>query len=228
MHSDAPNNSDLLEYVELGPADADYSIIWLHGLGANGHDFEGIVPELNLPADKKIRFILPHAPDLPVTINSGVVMPAWYDITSMDFRANQDETGIKRSEAQLCKLIEHEVSRGVPTEHIFLVGFSQGGAIVLHTGLRYPKKLAGILALSTYLPLDELVDAERHEANQPTPIMMGHGTHDQVVPMQLGVLSRDYLQELGYPVSWQQYFMEHSVHPDEIADISQWLQGLMA
>jgi len=227
MVNETTTNAALLDYVELGPADATYSIIWLHGLGANGHDFETIVPELGIPEGKKVRFILPHAPDIPVTINSGMVMPAWYDIASMDFVSQQDELGIRVSESLLRKLIEHEMARGVPAEHIFLVGFSQGGAIVLHTGLRYPEKLAGILALSSYLPLDMTVNNERHEANLHTPIMLGHGTNDQVVPMQLGELSRDYLLGLGYTVEWHQYFMEHSVHPEEIEDISRWMQAIM-
>jgi len=220
-------NTSVLDCVELGPADAEYSVIWLHGLGANGHDFETIVPELGLPTDKKVRFILPHAPEIPVSINSGMVMPAWYDISSMDFLDRQDELGIRVSETLLRQLIEREVERGVPCEHIILVGFSQGGAIVLHTGLRYPQRLGGILGLSTYLPLDETVNQERHEANQHTPIMMAHGTQDPVVHLKLGELSRDYLQQLGYPVQWQQYLMEHSVHPEEIRDISQWMQGII-
>lgn len=220
-------NSHLLECIDIGPADANYSIIWLHGLGASGHDFEPIVPELDLPADKKLRFVFPHAPQIPVTINSGVLMPAWYDIRSMDYLAVQDEAGIRQSEQQLIRLIEREVQRGVDTARIVLAGFSQGGAIVLHTGLRYPRPLAGIMALSTYLPLDERVAEERHEANQNTSIFMAHGSHDQVVAPQLAEMSRDYLRSLDYPLEWHQYYMAHSVHPDEIRDISQWLQQLL-
>lgn len=220
-------NTEVLNSVELGPVDADYSVIWLHGLGANGHDFEPIVPELSLPTDKKIRFVLPHAPEIPISINHGMVMPAWYDVASMDFLERQDELGIRVSETLLRKLIEREVERGVPYEHIFLVGFSQGGAIVLHTGLRYPQRLAGIMALSSYLPLDTTVNAERHEANQHTPILMAHGTQDQVIHLKLGEVSCDYLQQLGYSVQWHQYFMEHTVHPDEISDIGQWLSSLV-
>lgn len=222
------NMSEVLDSVEIGPADADYSIIWLHGLGADGHDFEPLIPELKIPNGKKVRFVLPHAPEIPVTVNSGAVMPAWYDIASMDFMERQDELGIRLSESLLRRLIEREVERGVPAERIFLVGFSQGGAIVLHTGLRYPQRLAGIMALSTYLPLDLTVNEERHKANQKTPIMMAHGIHDPVVPMRLGEVSRDYLQDLGYPVKWHEYPMEHGIVPDEIADISQWLAGTMA
>ena len=218
-------SSDLLACVELGPDDAEYSVIWLHGLGANGHDFEPIVPELKLPTDKLVRFVFPHAPQQSVTINSGMVMPAWYDITSMDFFSRQDEAGIRRSEKHLQALIAREHGRGVPSERIILAGFSQGGAIALHTGLRYPHRLAGIMALSTYLPLDETVAKERHAANQDVPIMMAHGSHDNVIPIRLAEMSRDYLQEMGYKVSWHQYFMEHSVVPDEILDISQWLNS---
>lgn len=216
-------SNKILDCVEIGPAKADYSVIWLHGLGANGHDFEPIVPQISLPAGKKVRFILPHAPEIPITVNSGMVMNAWYDIASMDFLDRQDELGIRVSETLLRKLIEREVARGVPADRIYLVGFSQGGAIALHTGLRYPARLGGILALSSYLPLDMMVLNERHEANQHTPIMMAHGTHDRVIHLKLGEMSRDYLQQLGYEVEWHQYLMEHSVHPDEIRDIGQWL-----
>lgn len=216
-----------LDCVELGPTHADYSIIWLHGLGANGHDFEPIVPDLALSTDKTVRFVFPHAPELAVTINGGAVMPAWYDIGAMDFVDGQDATGIRRSEQQLIALIEREVQLGVPSEHIVLAGFSQGGAIVLHTGLRYPQPLGGIMALSTYLPLDQTVDSERHAANQAISIFWGHGSYDPVVPIPLAEVSRDYLNELGYTVEWHQYLMEHSVHPDEIFDISQWLKKIM-
>lgn len=214
---------ELLNCVELGPADADYAVIWLHGLGASGHDFEPLVPELTLPAEKKIRFVFPHAPQIPITVNSGVVMNAWYDIAGMNFLEQQDEAGIRGSERHVSNLIAREVTRGVAAGHIFLVGFSQGGAMALHTGLRYPQPLAGIMALSSYLPLDTMVLEERHDANRATPIMMAHGTHDPVIPLRLGEISRDYLQQLGYQVEWHEYFMDHSVHPDEVDDISRWL-----
>jgi len=216
-------SSHLLECVEIGPADAEFSVIWLHGLGASGHDFEPIVPELRLPTDKTVRFVFPHAPQQAVTINSGVVMPAWYDFVAMDFLAQQDEAGIRQSEQHLQSLIAREHERGVPSERVILAGFSQGGAIALHTGLRYPHRLGGVMALSTYLPLDERVARERHQANQDIPIMMAHGTYDNVVPLRLAEMSRDYLQQLGYEVSWHEYPMEHSVMPAEIMDISQWL-----
>ena len=220
--------TDLLPCVELGSEDAQYSIIWLHGLGANGHDFEPIVPELNLPPAIKLRFVFPHAPQQPVTINSGVVMPAWYDIVSPKLDHREDETGIRRSQQHIDALIQRENVRGVATENIIIAGFSQGGAIALHTGLRYPQRLAGILALSTYLPLVQTVRQEVSKINQDLPIFMAHGSHDPIVPLRLGDDSRHYLEQFGYQPEWKTYFMEHSVCPDEIRDISQWLFRLLA
>ena len=220
--------TDLLPCVELGSNQAEYSIIWLHGLGANGHDFEPIVPELNLPAAMKMRFVFPHAPQQPVTINSGVVMPAWYDIVSPELEQREDETGIRRSQQYIDALIQREIARGVATENIIIAGFSQGGAIALHTGLRYPQRLAGILALSTSLPLVQTVRQEASEINQDLPIFMAHGSHDPIVPLRLGEDSRHYLEQFGYQPEWQTYFMEHSVCPDEISDISRWLSKLLA
>jgi phospholipase/carboxylesterase len=214
--------------VELGSDQAEYSIIWLHGLGANGHDFEPIVPELNLPAAVKMRFVFPHAPQQPVTINSGMVMPAWYDIVSPKLEQGEDETGIRRSQQYIDALIQRENARGVATENIIIAGFSQGGAIALHTGLRYPQRLAGILALSTYLPLVQTVRQEASEINQDLPIFMAHGSHDPIVPLRLGEDARHYLEQFGYQPEWQTYFMEHSVCPDEISDISRWLFKLLA
>jgi len=219
--------TDLLPCVELGADDAEYSIIWLHGLGANGHDFEPIVPELNL-AEEKIRFIFPHAPLQPVTINGGVVMPAWYDIISPQLEHLEDESGIRRSQQHIEALIQRENTRGIATEKIIIAGFSQGGAIALHTGLRYPQRLAGILALSTYLPLVQTVRQEASEINQALPIFMAHGSHDPIVPLRLGDDSRHYLEQFGYQPEWKTYFMEHSVCPDEISDISQWLYKVLA
>ena len=220
--------TDLLPCVELGSEDAQYSIIWLHGLGANGHDFEPIVPELNLPPAIKLRFVFPHAPQQPVTIYSGVVMPAWYDIVSPELDHREDETGIRRSQQHIDALIQRENVRGVATENIIIAGFSQGGAIALHTGLRYPQRLAGILALSTYLPLVQTVRQEVSKINQDLPIFMAHGSHDPIVPLRLGDDSRHYLEQFGYQPEWKTYFMEHSVCPDEIRDISQWLFRLLA
>lgn len=213
-----------LDYIETGNPDADKCVIWLHGLGANGHDFEPIVPELNLPTDHNIRFLFPHAPDMPVTVNAGVVMPAWYDVYSMTFTNHEDEQGIRLAESRIRQLIEHQVERGIKPEKIILAGFSQGGAIALHTALRYPQTLAGVMALSTYLPLVKLFYDERHQANQQISILMCHGSHDPVVPYHLGDDSRYFLEEAGYKVEWHSYPMQHSVCADEIKDISLWIQ----
>ena len=213
----------LLPAVAIGPEAADASVIWLHGLGADGHDFAPIVAELQLPATLAVRFVLPHAPQRPVTINNGYVMPAWYDIRGMDFTATEDAEGIEHSRGQIEALIARERQRGVAPERIVLAGFSQGGAMALHTGLRHPERLAGILALSTYLPLADRLPAEAHPANADTPIFMAHGLHDPVVPLPLAETSRQYLESLGYRIEWHTYPMEHSVCPEEITDIRAWL-----
>lgn len=220
-------NDYLLPAIELGPKDANASVIWLHGLGADGHDFEPIVSELNLSHQKNIRFIFPHAPQRPVTINNGTVMRAWYDIAANEIDAKQDETGIRESAKQIQALISREHERGVPSERIVLAGFSQGGAIALHTGLRYAHRLAGILALSTYLPLADSLSREAHTDNQDVPIFMAHGTQDPVVPFKLGEQSRDTLQAQGYKIEWRQYVMEHNVLPDEIEDIAAWFNSVI-
>lgn len=210
--------------VEAGPTGAaSASIIWLHGLGADGHDFEPIVPELNIAPS--VRFIFPHAPQRPVTVNGGYVMRAWYDITSTRIEAEQDAEGIAGSAIQVEALIAREIERGVPAGRIVLAGFSQGGAVALHAGLRYGEALAGILALSTYLPLAEHLSAEAAPANRGTPIFMGHGTADPIVPIALGHASRDRLSGAGYCVEWHEYAMAHSLCPAEIADIGQWLRA---
>ena len=196
-----------------------YSIIWLHGLGADGHDFVPIVDELELPV--AVRFIFPHAPKIPVTINGGFVMRAWYDIANPAIDAQQDEAGIRASHAAIEALIAQEVSRGIPARHIFLAGFSQGGAIALHTALRLSGPLAGVLALSTYLPLAELAAAEA--TCHTTPIFMAHGRSDPVVPYALGIASRDQLLELQCAVEWHEYAMQHSVCAAELRDIRAWL-----
>ena len=196
-----------------------YSIIWLHGLGADGHDFAPIVDELELPV--AVRFIFPHAPEIPVTINGGFVMRAWYDIASPAIDAQQDEAGIRASHAAIEALIAQEVSRGIPARHIFLAGFSQGGAIALHTALRLSGPLAGVLALSTYLPLAEVAAAEA--TCHTTPIFMAHGRSDAVVPYALGIASRDHLLELRCAVEWHEYAMQHSVCAAELRDIRAWL-----
>lgn len=213
----------LLPAVEIGPETADASVIWLHGLGADGHDFAPIVAELQLPASLAVRFVLPHAPQRPVTINDGQIMPAWYDIRGMDFTATEDAEGIEHSRGQIEVLIVRERQRGVLPERIVLAGFSQGGAVALHTGLRHPERLAGILALSTYLPLADRLPTEAHPANTDTPIFMAHGLHDPIVPLPLAEASRRYLESLGYHIDWHTYPMEHSVCPEEIADIRAWL-----
>jgi phospholipase/carboxylesterase len=200
-----------------------WSIIWLHGLGADGNDFVPIVPELVSPQWPAVRFVFPHAPVQPVTINNGMAMRSWYDIYGFDLMAQQDEKGIRASIKHLEALIAREHERGIPSERILLAGFSQGGAIALAGGLRYPEKLAGIIALSTYLPLAPLLAAERSAANADTPLFWGHGTVDPVVILQRGTDSRAALEALGYHVDWHTYLMPHSVCPQEIADLRQWI-----
>ena len=200
-----------------------YSIIWLHGLGADGHDFAPIVPELVSPQWPAIRFVFPHAPVRPVTINNGMAMRAWYDIYAFDAQAPQDDAGIRASIAEVEALIAGEQERGVPSERILLAGFSQGGAIALAAGLRHAQKLAGIIALSTYVPIASTLAAERNTANAGVPIFWGHGTFDPVVVLQRGVESRAVLEALGYAVQWHTYPMPHAVCPDEIGDLRRWI-----
>lgn len=216
-----------LEYLEVGDSNADKCVIWLHGLGADGHDFEPIVPELNLPDGHGIRFIFPHAPQRPVTINAGNVMPAWYDLTSMNFSSHEDEQGIKTSASQISEIIQQQQQRDIATSRIVLAGFSQGGAVALYTALRYSDPLAGIIALSTYLPLANNFENEMHAANRDIPIMMCHGTHDPVVPYHLGDDSRFFMERAGLNIDWYSYPMQHSVCTDEINDISLWLQKIL-
>ncbi len=204
-------------------ANPTHSVIWLHGLGADGHDFAPIVPQLVAPTWPALRFVFPHAPVRPVTINNGMSMRAWYDIAAFDLNARQDEAGMRTSVASVEKLIARENARGVPSERIVLAGFSQGGAIALAAGLLHTKKLAGVVALSTYLPMHAVLTAERHSANASTPIFWGHGLADPVVVLQRGLDSRDALQALGYPVDWHTYPMLHAVCPQEIADLRDWL-----
>jgi phospholipase/carboxylesterase len=199
------------------------SVIWLHGLGADGHDFEPIVPELRIPGALPIRFLFPHAPHRPVTINNGYVMRAWYDIRTAEFVQREDETGIRESEQAVRDLIAREIARGIPAKRIVLAGFSQGGAIVLHVGLRYPERLAGIMALSTYLPLADLFPNEAHPANRTVPIFMAHGTDDPIIPIERGQMSAGLLKNAGADVLWRTYEMGHSVCIEEIGDIAAWL-----
>ncbi len=218
----------LLPHIQIETAaNPSAAVIWLHGLGADGNDFAGLVPELDLSACPAIRFVFPHAPDLPVTVNGGYVMPAWYDIYAPDLVKRQDEAGIRTSEKAIQALITREVARGIPAERIVLAGFSQGCAMALHTGLRYPQKLAGIIALSGYLPLADQFAAERHNANARTPIFMAHGNQDPVVVPARGEASRDLLTRLGYTVEWHSYPMPHSVHPQEVADIARFLTQVL-
>ncbi len=218
----------LLPCVEIETAPhPTAAVIWLHGLGADGNDFAGLVPELDLRACPPIRFVFPHAPSMPVTVNAGYVMPAWYDIFGFDASARQDAQGIHSSRMAIEALIANEVARGIPHERIVLAGFSQGCAMALHTGLRLAHRLAGIVALSGYLPLSERLSLERHVANATTPIFMAHGTQDPVVVVARGDNSRQQLAALGYLVQWHTYPMEHAVHPREIADISAFLTQVL-
>lgn len=217
----------LLETLELGPRDdASTCVLWLHGLGADGRDFEPIVPELGLPDG--VRFVFPHAPIRPVTVNGGLPMRAWYDISGFGSAFVDDDVGLRDSERQLRRLIEREAGRGIAPDRIVLAGFSQGGAVVLHSGLRYPTPLAGIIALSTYLPLAGDVEAERSEGSRTTPIFMAHGRFDQIVPVSAGERSRDRLRALGQPVEWHEYPLEHSVSMAEIRDVGLWLRRVLA
>ena len=198
-----------------------HSIIWLHGLGADGEDFISIAEQINLPVS--MRYIFPHAPKMSVTINGGFVMRAWYDIADIDIASKQDAAGIHASQAEIEKFITQEKIRGVAEENIFLAGFSQGGAIALHTGLRHPAKLGGILALSTYLPLADTLSQEVSLSAKNTPVFFAHGRHDPVVPYELGKQSAEKLQQLGHQIEWHEYPMPHSVCAEEISDIENWL-----
>ncbi|MEK7321979.1 MAG: dienelactone hydrolase family protein [Pseudomonadota bacterium] len=211
-----------LPCVEINPATpATASVIWLHGLGADGHDFEPIVPQLQV--DTPVRYIFPHAPQRAVTVNGGYLMRAWYDILSFERPRAEDEAGIRASEQQLRALIEREQQRGIAVGRIVLAGFSQGGAIALHAGLRYPRALAGIMALSTYLPLAEHIAAESADANHGTPIFMAHGDQDPVIALPHAQSSKRALEALGYPVEWRVYPMAHGVSGAEIEDIRAFL-----
>lgn len=213
--------SGLLPALEIDPpGEVTGSVIWLHGLGADGHDFEPLVPLLPL-GQLGVRVVLPHAPSMPVTINGGFVMPAWYDIRDGDLKNRHDEAGIRASAEQVEAWLAHEQER-VPAERIALVGFSQGGAMALHSGLRHGERLAGIAALSCYLLLDETVEAERSEANAQTPIFQAHGELDAVVDLARGEAARDRLVELGYPHEWHTYPMGHQVCEPEIVDLARW------
>ena len=214
----------MLDCIEIAPdTDARASVIWLHGLGADGNDFVPVVDELGLPADHGIRFVFPNAPTRPVTVNNGMPMRAWYDIKGMAIADKQDAEGIHASAAEIEALIAAEIERGIPAQRIVIAGFSQGGAIALHPGVRHGDRLAGVMGLSTYLPLADTLAAEAAPANRDTPILMAHGTEDPVVPIALGRDSRDALTDAGYDVAWHEYPMQHQVCLPQIATIGRWL-----
>jgi len=223
--------SDLLPAIEIETApNPTHAVIWMHGLGADGSDFVPVVPELGLPDTLAVRFVFPHAPAIPVTCNGGYVMPAWYDILSFDEAGRQaDIPGITKSREAIRALIARENARGVPTDRIVLAGFSQGGAIAYTTALTHPQTLAGVIALSTYLPSPKLVMTEFDPANAATPVFAAHGTDDEIVPVTLGAQARDFIVALGQPVTWQTYQgMPHSVCIEEIVDIGAWLRERFA
>ena len=219
---------ELPETVEVANgANPQGSVIWLHGLGADGHDFEAIVPELGVADQLSLRFVFPHAPMRPVTINGGMTMRAWYDILTLERGGPQDEAGIRESGRLLELLIEREHQRDIPHDKIVLAGFSQGGAIALHTALRYPHRLAGLMALSTWLPLQDSFDTEvvgnTRAQSQELPVFMAHGSFDPMLPMALGQQSCETLEKAGYAVEWHDYPMAHAVCAEEIAAIRNWL-----
>lgn len=217
----------MLDCIEIdAPGTTSATIIWLHGLGADGNDFVPIINELGLPADHGLRFVFPNAPVQPVTINDGMGMRAWYDILGVDLAAREDADGINDSRQAIEALIARENARGIPTHRIILAGFSQGGAIALHTALRHADRLAGIMALSTYLPLRDTLVEQASAANRDTPLFMAHGETDPVVPLKLGTASRDLLEAAGYQVAWHNYKMQHQVCIDEIHAIGAWLREL--
>jgi phospholipase/carboxylesterase len=219
-------SESLLPYVEVNPnTPAKATVIWLHGLGDSGNGFAPIVPELKLPEALTIRFIFPHAPVRPVTINNGMEMRAWYDIKSMDFADRADSQGVEESSELVKQLIEQEIANGIPADKIILAGFSQGGVIALHLGTRYNQTLAGIMSLSSYMCAPEKLSSAAHTANQQTPIFIAHGQQDDVVPMAMGKVALDTLFSNGYATEWHEYPMQHNVCQPELQDISAWLQS---
>lgn len=223
MHTDPPD-AEPLSAVEIDPPSAPAaSVIWLHGLGADGNDFVPIVEELGLPEGSPVRFVFPHAPMRAVTVNGGLILRAWYDIASLEIDEDIDEAGVRDSIQKVERLVEAEKSRGIPARSIVLAGFSQGGAIALETGLRHAERLGGILALSTYLPLAPALEAEASPANRDVPIFMAHGTYDPIIPYFVGRRSREKLEALGYRVEWREYPMPHSVCGEEVDAMGAWL-----
>lgn len=216
-----------LECVEVeSRPQPTHAVIWLHGLGADGHDFEPLVPQLLRSGWPALRFVFPHAAIRPISLNNGLPMRGWYDIAGFDLSKRQDETGVRASITEVEALIEREVARGIAADRVVLAGFSQGGAVALAAGLRHARKLAAIVALSTYLPVAEAIGRERSEANASIPIFMAHGAFDPVVPKVLGERSRDRLRGWGYSVAWHDYPMAHQVCPQEIADLADFLAGV--
>ena len=221
--------NELLEKIEIETApNPQVAVIWMHGLGADGNDFVPVVDELDLTGLPGIRFIFPHAKTMPVTINNGYVMRAWYDIVGTDIARREDEGGLRSSQLEVEALIAREKARGIPAERIILAGFSQGCAMTLQTGLRHGEKLAGLLCLSGYVPLADKISNERSEASLKTPIFLVHGTHDGVIPVAKAHQSRDLLKALGYQVEWHEYMMQHSLCLEEVNDISAWLKKVLA
>ena len=221
--------ADLLESIEIETApNPDAAVVWMHGLGADGHDFEPIVPELRLPATTRIRFVFPHAPLRPVTINQGHVMRAWYDVRALAGVRREDEAGVRQSARQIEALLARERQRGIAPRRIVIAGFSQGGAMALHVGLRCADRLAGILALSCYLPLSNTLPTEASPANRDVPIFWAHGLHDPMIPQAMAEQGRAQLAELGYQIDWHQYPIPHSVSAEEIADVARWLERVLA
>ena len=222
------DNFDTIEMEINGEPEA--VIIWLHGLGADGNDFVPVVKQLDITRNKGVRFVFPHAPYRSVTINGGMTMRAWYDVMTLDRNGIQDEIGIQKSSTFLEELIQREYDRGIAYNKIIIAGFSQGGAIALYTGLRYPKKLGGLIALSTWIPLEEKIKNELGKDNsQPLnlPIFLAHGEYDQVIPFEFGEISKKLIEKVGFKVNWNSYPIEHSVSQQEISDIGLWLSEIL-
>lgn len=224
--ADEPAAEGGLETVEVltGP-NPTASVVWLHGLGADGHDFEPIVPQINWPGSPDIRYVFPHAPVRPVTINGGMPMRAWYDILSLESPRGHDAEGIVDSVNQAAGLLRQEMERGIPSQRIILAGFSQGGAIALQLALRFPERLAGVVALSTYLLFADRLEQQQHQNNAQLPAFVGHGSSDPVVPLSMGEDAAQKLEAMGHPVSWHSYPMAHAVCPEEINDLASWMKG---
>ncbi|UMR31229.1 alpha/beta hydrolase [Massilia sp. MB5] len=221
--------TQVLDNIEISTGDQPtVAVIWMHGLGADGNDFVPLVDELDLQGLPAIRFIFPHARTMPVTINGGYVMRSWYDIVHTDLGRQEDEAGLRASQLEVEALIAREKARGIPAQRIVLAGFSQGCAMTLQTGLRHPEQLAGLLCLSGYMPLADKIGAERHAANQATPIFLAHGRMDPVVPFARALATRELLDSLGYQLEWHEYPMQHSLCLDEVQHLNAWLRKVLA